>query len=686
MRRLTATLLLLTSVALDAQQQPPVFRAATDLVEVDVIVRDRDGKFVPDLSAGDFIVEENGQPQSIQAFYVRVGGVTTAPSDSASTAATELAGAAAQPPRALVVVFDDEHLTAAGFRRAQAAAETLFAEEFHARDIGGVISAGRMANNRLSSDREELLRAVRNAKPRGGANAALLELQRWPRMNESELFAVARGVNDVLEEVVRRACYDDPGQCRPPAGPEYARTMIQHKTRDLSASTRAQANNTLHTMTRLFSGLAPFDRRKIVLMISEGFLTEDSLPLLRDSAAAAAQADVRVYAVDAKGLDTHRMGEHLRGETAGNNESLGNLLNVESDSGALSSLGVDSGGAYLRNLNDLNRAIRLIAEDSANHYVVAFKPSTPQDGKFHPIRVRVTREGVSVRARRGYLAVAKTPPVTSTSPATTDATDVANLKPVVAAEAPPDKGASASAPDTTATATSPAEPAAVVRTRPGAAENAQRLAPSGAADSDAAEGWAAFQRGDVDTAYARLSTAANRTAAQPWVHYTLGISSYAIGRFKEAADAWERVRGAAPEFEPAYFDLIDAYLQQRDFDRATRVARTALERWPRDPEIYQALGVVQTVRGSLDDAVKSFREALTIAPDDANTYFNLGKAMELRYFKSRRYVDQLRRWVSNEADRTEAIDNYRRHIELKGVYADSARAGLQRLEWVSRPK
>ena len=79
-------------------------------------------------------------------------------------------------------------------------------------------------------------------------------------------------------------------------------------------------------------------------------------------------------------------------------------------------------------------------------------------------------------------------------------------------------------------------------------------------------------------------------------------------------------------------------------------------------------------------------DASTHENNDANTYFNLGEAMELRYFKSRRYVDQLRRWVSNEADRTEAIDNYRRHIELKGVYADSARAGLQRLEWVSRPK
>jgi tetratricopeptide (TPR) repeat protein len=146
------------------------------------------------------------------------------------------------------------------------------------------------------------------------------------------------------------------------------------------------------------------------------------------------------------------------------------------------------------------------------------------------------------------------------------------------------------------------------------------------------------------------------------------------------------VRSSAAEFEPVYFDLIDAYLQQRDYDRATRVARAGLEHWPKDAEMYQALGVVQTGRGSLDDAIKSFRSALVIAPDDATAYFNLAKALELRYVKSRRYVEQLRRWVTNESDRTAAIENYRRHIDLGGAYAESARQGLQRLEWVPTQK
>jgi len=168
------------------------------------------------------------------------------------------------------------------------------------------------------------------------------------------------------------------------------------------------------------------------------------------------------------------------------------------------------------------------------------------------------------------------------------------------------------------------------------------------------------------------------------VHYTLGMSTYALGQFREAAASWERVRGMEEGFEPVYFDLIDAYLQLKEQDRALRTARLALERWPQDAELFEALGVVQTVRGSIDDAIKSFQAAVAIAPADPTGYFNLAKAIELRYFRSRRYVAQLRKWVANEGDRQTAIEHYERYLSLNGPYADAARAGLTRLNWVPK--
>ena len=50
-------------------QQPPItFRAEINYIEVDARVLDAQGKFIPDLRAGDFQVIEDGKPQAVTAF------------------------------------------------------------------------------------------------------------------------------------------------------------------------------------------------------------------------------------------------------------------------------------------------------------------------------------------------------------------------------------------------------------------------------------------------------------------------------------------------------------------------------------------------------------------------------------------------------------------------------------------
>src|SRR5512145_1292947 len=60
-------LLMVGSVA--AQQQPrTVFRTGRELVSIDVIVRDRTGNVVRDLTSKDFEIREDGQPQEVSTF------------------------------------------------------------------------------------------------------------------------------------------------------------------------------------------------------------------------------------------------------------------------------------------------------------------------------------------------------------------------------------------------------------------------------------------------------------------------------------------------------------------------------------------------------------------------------------------------------------------------------------------
>jgi VWFA-related protein len=682
---LLAVLLSGASSAPSAQvPQAPTFRAATDVVEVDVVVQDKQRHVITDLSPADFVVTEEGAPQRVSLFYLVESGIARAPAPAASSESVAAAATAPRTPRFFVVYFDDAHLTSGGFKRVQAAALTLFSKEFKPGDVGGVIYNGAMANGRLTSDREELVNAIKNARPNSAKNSRLMDERSFPRMSEIE--AVRIRVNndtEVRAEVLRRAMAEEPN-----TKPAIIETLVDVKTQDLSSTAQATSNQTLQGLLAVMNGLAKIEGRKTILLLSEGFIAEESWPLVRTAVDAAARANARLYTLDARGLER---GLRSIYDVAPGGSDSGQRMLEQQDLGAdaINSLAVDTGGFVVRNTNIFDAAVKQIADDAGTYYVLGYRPEKAPDGKFRRLSVKVARPGLVVRARKGYVATPRATPapaVTAASAAPAPAIEgraderAVDEKPE---SAPPEPTAVTTA-GSTAVVVAAAPASNGVRLRPNVTVHLNDLAANEGPDKDATTGWEAYQRGDVATARTFLATAASRRGAQPWVHYALGQSEYALREYPGAVAAWEKVHSGAPEFEPVYFDLVDGYLQMKEYDKAIRLLRTAAERWPRDPEVFNALGVVQTARGSLDDAVKSFGQAVAVAPDEAVGYFNLGKAMELRYYRSRHYVQQLRSWVANENDRTAAIEHYEHYLTLGGPYEDAARAGLTRLNWTPK--
>ena len=60
-----------------AQQDRPTFRSNTRLIEVSVVVTDRDGKPAPGLTADDFQIFDNGKPQKVELFSVESGAAAS---------------------------------------------------------------------------------------------------------------------------------------------------------------------------------------------------------------------------------------------------------------------------------------------------------------------------------------------------------------------------------------------------------------------------------------------------------------------------------------------------------------------------------------------------------------------------------------------------------------------------------
>ncbi len=229
-----------------------------------------------------------------------------------------------------------------------------------------------------------------------------------------------------------------------------------------------------------------------------------------------------------------------------------------------------------------------------------------------------------------------------------------------------------------------AEPSAdpgVLRVRPLAESHVKDLASGDWSDATARAGWEAYQRGDLEAARVTLAPIAARPIAPSWIEYVLGQADYGLGQFKDAAVAWERVRQRQPQFQPVYFDLADNYVKLNDRKKALDVLREARRRWPKDVDVLNDLGVTQAAGGGLDEAIKVFGDAIALAPKETISYFNLAKALEMRYFQKRRHLDMLG-WATGaaeERDRQSAMSTYQQYIDIGGSYGDLAREGIARL-------
>lgn len=409
--------LLLTPAGLAAQSVPPAqsappaqpaFRTTAQGVEVDVRVFDRDGRFVDDLTIDDFEVIERGVPQPLRALYF-VGPAAGDRPGMPPLVTPRDAGRAQAPPaqaagrQTWIFVFDLNHLTpGAGFERAREAVVTFLRDQFVDGDVGGIVAGTRMVNNRLTSVRDELVSAARGLRPLPDHRARQIELTReWPRLrDEAEALAIANEDREALQRASIRACGDDESACRA-VSPDLA---IREKARRLRSDLQRATRETLSAMTALAAGLARVPGPKTVVLLSDGFVVQDMETTLRSAVGQATRAGARVYAIDVRGLNR------------GTNASLGDQLAAETPSGAPArfdlgadgpnSLAVDTGGFVIRNQNNLGAALRAVADDAGRYYVIGYQPEgLALDGQYRQIDVRVTRPGLTVRARRGYLAL-----------------------------------------------------------------------------------------------------------------------------------------------------------------------------------------------------------------------------------------------------------------------------------------
>ena len=115
MKSRAAVLALSLPATLAAWGQPPSFRSGVELVDITVVVRDGDGRIVPDLKQSDFRVLERGVPQRISAFErVSIPRASPSPKGSSPLISPDVgSNEVVAERRVFVLVLDALHVASA---------------------------------------------------------------------------------------------------------------------------------------------------------------------------------------------------------------------------------------------------------------------------------------------------------------------------------------------------------------------------------------------------------------------------------------------------------------------------------------------------------------------------------------------------------------------------------------------
>jgi VWFA-related protein len=659
-------------------------------------VQDASGNFVSDLSREDFEVLEDGAPQQIDAVFLVTGGAAPVPVNPAAPSPEALAVSTGVPRvannrRVFIFFFDNDHiLSPAALDRGRKAMSDFIQAQFRPGDVGGIVSDGKMIGNRLTSSTEELLAAAKSVKPTDQTRSRMLDFREWPRFRDDlEVLRVERDDQEALQNVMARACAEQPDTCaKVPVD-----AIVREKASRLARETRTSTEAVLRAADGLANGLARLPGLKVVVFFSDGFVVENNFERLQGAVGRAGRSGVRFYTIDLRGLN--RQPEIFEAPVVDDPAGAPGKFDLQSD--GTNSLALDTGGLAFRNYNEFEKPMEAIARDTAMYYVIGYRPKNQEfDGQYRKIAVHVKRPGVKLRARHGYAAIAQVPPAGSDGGFRKEVPQGGSAAKVLRSTGTDPQNQLAEPTGGTNLRNRPAEPSGGTNSRNQPAEpvsarvrslierdpSIARATPSAAStNSLAKDGWAKYEKGDVEGARDALSRAATRDA-RPWVFYALGQSEFALQHYDRAIAAWKTVRERVPEFEEVYFDLADAHLQRGELSDSVSVLRDAARRWPKDQQVFNALGVIYARRDALDDAVNAFKQAATLAPDDALSRFNLARAYHLRYVKSRHYIPALQRWVQNDGDRKHAMDEYTRYLEIGGPQEQSVRDALRALNEV----
>jgi VWFA-related protein len=383
---------LLATVSAQDNGQVVKFTTTSNLVIVDVTVKDKNGKPIEGLKAGDFTVLEDGKPQKISVFEFQklssdpeppptltLGDQHKLPEAPKTSITAETPGQIQYHDKRLLVFFlDFASMGIPEQLRAQEAAQQYLDKQITKDDLVAVMLYTSMINvlTDFTGDREVLSNIIQNL----------------PIGEMSELAGLAdTGADD---------------------GEDTGAAFVADET-EFNIFNTDQKLAAIEQASRM---LAALPEKKALIYFSSGVSKTgiDNQAQLEASINAAVKANLAIYPVDTRGLMAAPPGgDASKGGSRGSGIFTGSVYNsqrsgINNSQETLSTLAADTGGKVFLDSNDISAGITQAQQDLKSYYLIGYYSGNgAEDGKYRKISVKLTNKNIlnaKLEHRPGYYA------------------------------------------------------------------------------------------------------------------------------------------------------------------------------------------------------------------------------------------------------------------------------------------
>ena len=386
----TSLQILLICSSLPSQEAEYTFHAQSDLVLVNVTVRDKNGNLVRNLKPSDFSLLEDNKAQKIISFDVEninaippQNVMQAMPLSAAQRAElkspTPLANATEEfkDHRLIVLFFDLSAMEPDEIDRSVTAAVHYVDTQMTPADLVAIVSLGSslLVNQDFTSDHDLL---------------------------KKELLAFNTGAGQGFEEGSTGST-----EGTPDTGQSF--------TADDTEYNIFNTDRRLEALRSVAEHLAHVQQKKSLIYFSSGMDRTgiENQSELRAATNAAVRSNLAIYTIDLRGLQAlvpggEAQNASLRGVAAYSGQSTINALESNfTTQETLVTLASDTGGRAFLDSNDFNKVFKGVQDDTSTYYLLGYRSTNPaRDGRYRRIRVKINIPGVKIDYRRGYYAPA----------------------------------------------------------------------------------------------------------------------------------------------------------------------------------------------------------------------------------------------------------------------------------------